>query len=119
LGMENLYEIRKSLIKLDRKLDQIEGRMPNVRSFDYADLENEATCGELFEFCLPYGHDSDWWKKLSGEKIQTNFVALTRYVGAHMKDINKLAGQAGQAMFKDMAVKAKPIGALSIEEVSS
>lgn len=118
LGMENLYDIRKGLIKLNHKLDQIEGRMPNVRSYDYNDLEDEATCGELFEFCLPYGHDPEWWNKWDKINVQTNFLALTRYVGAHIKDIDKLASQAGQAMFKDMAVKVRDVGGISIDEVS-
>jgi len=98
IGVENLYEIRKGLIKLNHKLDQVEARMPNVRSYEYADLEDEVTCGELFEFCIPdYGHDREWWEKWNATNVQTNFPALTRYVGANMKAINKLAGQAAQA----------------------
>ena len=118
LGMENLYEIRNGLVKLDRKLDQIEGRIPNVRSYDYADLEDEATCGELFEFCLPYGHDSEWWKKWNEINVQTNFPALTRYVGANLTAINKLTSQAAQAMFTDLAVKPVATQSIIISEES-
>lgn len=119
VGMGNLPEIRKGLVKMDRKLDQIEGRMPNVRSYEYSALSDEVTCGELFEFCIPdYGHDSEHWNKLNSTNIQTNFAALTRYVGANLNSINKLAGQAAQAMFKDMSSKEYQSGPISIEEES-
>lgn len=117
-GMSNLDAIRAGLTKLDHKLDQVEGRMPWVKSVRYADLSDEVTCGEIFEFCLPYGHDRAWWQKWNETNVQTNLAALTRYIGAHMEALNKLAAQAGQAMFKDMAVRPVNMAAVTIKEES-
>ena len=118
IGLENLAEIRRGLVKLDCKLDQVEGRMPNVKSIRYDDLGDEVTCGEIFEFCLPYGHDRDWWRQWNETNVQINFPALTRYVGANMRGINKVAAQAAHVMFSDLARTPVKSQSVIIEEES-
>lgn len=79
--------------RYDRKLDQIEARIPCL-SVNYADLTDEATCAAIFEYCLPYKHDSARWRELSGVNIQINMPALIRYCAAYKPQLDKLASIA-------------------------
>lgn len=104
-GAPTSASLRKAIIGLDRKLDQIEGRMRGVKSIRFEDLKDEATCANLFEHCLPYRHDPTWWKALDAANIQINFKALARYSQANLAAIAKLIAQARQTMLTDLAVK--------------
>lgn len=108
----DIATVRKIMTRLDHKLDQIEGRVPNVRSIPFDALTDEMVCGELFEWCLPYAHDSERWRKMDSANIQVNFPAQVRYVNANAGGINKLWAQARHAMFMDM--ESKPITSESL-----
>lgn len=77
--------------RYDRKLDQIERRLPGVLSVGFSDLEQEETCAAVFEHCLPYQHDSARWAQLSQVNVQINFPALLRYWNAYQPALDKLA----------------------------
>lgn len=113
VGVADSPELRRSMARLDSKLDQIEGRLPNVKSVKFSDLATEQTCAEVFEFCLPYRHDHQWWEAFHAMNIQTNFPALMRYVHAHVAPIAKLMAQARQASFTDLS--RKPVISSSVE----
>ena len=87
---------------LDRKLDQIERRVPGVRSFNFEDLKSETTCAELFEHCLPYTHDFIRWRQLDELNIQVNLHHVMRYFHAHRQQVDKLAKQAKQRMLSGL-----------------
>jgi hypothetical protein len=108
--------IRKTMTRLDHKLDQIEGRLPNVRSIPFDALEDEQVCAELFELCTPYAHDTERWRIMNATNIQTNFPAQIRYVNAHASGINKLWAQARHAMFSDMDLKPDAMQSAVIKE---
>ncbi len=86
--------MRLALARLDRKLDQIECRLPGVLSLPFSALAEEQTCAALFEHCLPYQHDSAWWRALIDVNIQISLPLLMRYYAAHQKQMEKLAKQA-------------------------
>lgn len=89
------FNVDAALIhRLDAKLDQIEARVPDVLSVQFADLANEAPCARIFEHCLPYRHDHAWWKTFSTLNLQTNFANTLRYYGAYRPQLDKLAGLA-------------------------
>lgn len=94
------------LCKLNCKLDQIEARLPNVMSVDFDDLNEEATCARVFEYCLPYEHDHAHWSALADENIQINMAATMRYMQAHKPALDKLAKMAKQRTLSDMATRA-------------
>lgn len=79
---------------LDRKLDQIEARMPNVLSVKFDDLNTEATCAAVFEHCLPYKHDHDHWAERADTNIQINMPAMMRHYQAYRPAMEKLAAIA-------------------------
>lgn len=93
------YEMRR----LDRKLEQIERRIPGALSVSFADLERQETCARVFEHCLPYKHDPSWWSALAPINIQINFMALMRYCTAYRAKFEKLAGHAKQQTLLNMA----------------
>lgn len=111
-----MVERRKVLAAMDRKLEQIEGRIPNVLSIAYQDLQGETACSQLFRFCLPYNHDPAWWNAVAPINIQINFPALMRYIHANGPAIEKLIAQARQTMLTDMAIRPAETGGLTIQE---
>ena len=79
-----------TLCKLDCKLDQIAARMPDVMTVNFHDLKDESTCAAVFEYCLPYAHDSRHWAALADTNIQINMPALMRYFQAYQPALDKL-----------------------------
>jgi len=79
--------------RLERKLDQIEARVPGVLSVGYDELATEAGCARIFEHCLPHAHDAAWWQAVAPLNIQVNMGALVRYMAAHRPQVVKLAKQ--------------------------
>lgn len=88
--------------RLDHKLDQVEKRVPGVRSFAFADLKRETACADLFEHCLPYAHDSDWWRRIDALNLQVNLGHVARYMQAHRPQVDKLTKQAKQRMLSGL-----------------
>ena len=88
--------------RLDRKLDQIEHRVPGVRSYPFRDLAQEATCAEIFEYCLePYRHDPAWWKACDGVNIEVNLWHLYRYFHAHFPQLRRLPSGLREELVHD------------------
>jgi P2-related tail formation protein len=85
---------RETIIKLvtaaDRKLDQIEARLPCL-SVSYADLAKEDTCKAVFQHCLPYQHDQDHWKRLDRTNIQIDLRSFFADTHRLRSNLNSLA----------------------------
>jgi hypothetical protein len=82
------------LLKLDRSLDQIEARLPNVLSASFDSLNEEDTCAAVFEHCLQQPHDLDHYARLAPVNIQINMPALMRHYAAYAPAMEKLASIA-------------------------
>jgi hypothetical protein len=100
--------VSAALLAADRKLDQIEARMPGVLRVDYADLASERTCVQLFEFCLPYDHDPVWWAWRHAERISGDLAAQVRYCRAYLPQLEKLARAAKHRILADMEPIERP-----------
>jgi hypothetical protein len=79
--------------KLDRKLDQIEKRVPNALSVRFEDLTDETTCARIFEFCLGMPHDSARWQQLAPMNIQCHMHGIIRYFRAHIPQLAHFSAQ--------------------------
>jgi hypothetical protein len=79
---------------VERKLDQIEARVPDVLAVTYDDLATEAGCARVFEHCLGLPHDPTWWAACAPVNIQVNFEHLVRFFVAHKPQLEKLAKTA-------------------------
>lgn len=55
-----------ALRRIDFALNEIES-LSNVLRVEYSKLDEEDTARRLFEFCLPYPFDKDWWE--AGRKV--------------------------------------------------
>ena len=73
----NRAAIADLIAAADRKLDQIEARMPCL-SVRFDDLAKEQACKALFEHCLPYRHDRDHWRRLDRTNIQVEPLSFFR-----------------------------------------
>jgi hypothetical protein len=87
----------------DRKLDQVEARVPGVVSVRYDDLVHEATCARVFEHCLGERHNTFWWASLDPIEISGNLAAQIRYCVAYLPALTKLAQAARHRSLADMA----------------
>jgi hypothetical protein len=117
-GQFDRERLMRKMIHLNAKLDQIERRLPNVLSVKFDDLREEAVCAQIFEFCLPYKHDTEWWKLLNPINIQCSMIALLRYAGAYQDQLQKLNDLAKYEMLKGLALKQNepPHGIVFAEE---
>jgi hypothetical protein len=87
----NQLRISEQMKRLDGKLDQIEARIEGVRSFLFNRLVYPSHCRDLFEFCLPYRFNREWWSDLDGENLQCSLPAMIRYAKAYAPQLEKLA----------------------------
>lgn len=108
--------LRVRLFGLDRKLEQAAGRLPGALAVSFADLAREDVCAQVFEHCLPYPHNSEWWRTVSGVNLQINFPATIRYMQAHSQPIAKLRAQAKQAILRDLAQRPSECAGVTIAE---
>lgn len=83
-----------ALHAIERKLNQIERRLPDVLAVTYDDLATEAGCARVFEHCLGLPHDPAWWAACDPVNIQINLPALMRYYTAHRPQLDKLTKTA-------------------------
>lgn len=82
--------------KLAAKLDQIERRWPGALAVTFDELGTEDGCERVFEHCLPFRHDPDWWAKAASLNLQCDMPALLRYAQAYMPQLSKVAAQVRQ-----------------------
>lgn len=89
----------------DRKLDQLEARIPGLLSVTFDELNDEETCRRVFEHCLPYVHDHEHWARLAPLNQQCNMLALMRYQAAYAPTMEKLGKIAKHQMLSRLAVR--------------
>ena len=100
----------------DRKLDQITQRVPGVLSVSFADLANEAVCARVFEHCLPYRHDHEWWAAWDKHVVSGDIIAQTRYAKANLPQILKLVATAKHRSLALMRPEGKPLDGFTFQE---
>lgn len=83
-------KMRAEMERLDRKLDQIERRIPNALSVRFADLASPIVCARLWRHCrgdeMPY----DRWAGMDQRNLQVSVPAQMRYMLANASAIARL-----------------------------
>lgn len=109
-------QVRAVIRKADQKLDQIEKRIPGVLSVSYESLRDEMTCARIFEFCLSYRHDRQWWQTWDKQVVSGDIVAQRRYCEAHAPQLRKLSRLARQRSLALMMPKGNPPEGFTFQE---
>ena len=91
------------LISLDRKLDQIEHRVPGTLSVRFNDLRSEEICRRVFEHCLPYKHDPAWWQAMDRLNLQVDMRACIRHYQAFKPQLENLGKIAKHVILSDFS----------------
>lgn len=89
LGDFDRAKLTEVITTFDRKLDQIEKRVECL-SVNFDELEQEDVCAKVFEHCLPYQHDRDWWRCMARENIQVDLRAMFRHFDVFRPQLEKL-----------------------------
>lgn len=97
--------LAKALGRMDRKLDQVERRMPNAISIRAEDLSGRDARKKIFEHCLQIDYDELHGGRLAKQNIQCHVASFFRYEAAFRPQLVKLSAMARHAMFKDLAIK--------------
>lgn len=96
-------QMRREMEACQRKLDQIERRLPGVVSITFADLESRDVCARIFEHCLLHQFDAEWWQSVAAQNLQISLPKLHRYYVAHRPQLEKLAKVAKHRIISGMA----------------
>jgi len=89
------------------KLDQVARRLDTLE-VDYRDLDREYVCKDIFEFCLPYKHDHEWWSRISQMNLQIRMIDLIRYIVAYGPQIRSASEEAKAATLSIMKARRWP-----------
>jgi hypothetical protein len=90
----------KKLTYLDRCLDKIEKHGKNVMSVKFEDLNKEDTAKMVFEHCLPYKFDKNWFDKFANLNLIINARAFFRYKMAYRHNYENVKKQAFRELLK-------------------
>ena len=102
--------------RLDRKLDQIEARIPGVLRVEFSDLATEAGCARVFEHCTGYAHEPVWWAAMARQNVQISMPALMKYYAAHKGQLDTLRQMAKQQIISAMGRNADEIEGVTIQQ---
>lgn len=106
--------LTRELNRMDRALDRI-ALEPGVLSVSFRDLADEATCATLFEHCLPYRHDHDWWESIAPVNTQGNMRALMRYCFANKPQIERAAAMCRRELRRGAHVVSADLSGVTIQ----
>lgn len=108
--------LTRRMLYIDRKIDQLEGRLPNVVKVSFDDLATAEGCAKAFGHCLGRPLDTDWWDALSGQNIQVDLAPIARYARAHRGALQALAARAKESMLREIAMRRFEGGQVCVEE---
>jgi hypothetical protein len=92
-------KLAENIMRLDRALDRIERRMPEVLSIPYRRLD--ASCLKLCEYIgKPY--DVLHWRRMIATHVPGSLLQDTRYVLAHKAQLERLAKMARQRIISGL-----------------
>lgn len=74
--------LRTAFTRNERILRKI-AAVPGVLALSFDELNTREGCKSIFEFCLPYEWDEEWWKEISAQKVETD---LSSFVAAYQAE---------------------------------
>lgn len=92
-GFEPLIEVLEQRAEMLDVLSQA----PEVRTYEFKDLESPGTCREIFEFCLEQPFDVARWQHLASQNIQIDFAARVGWLATHQYETSQLLEEVMKA----------------------
>lgn len=89
----------EDLIRRDELLDEI-SEQEGTLTLQYDDLEEEASCRKLFEFCLERPFDPEWWNLIRSINIQVNMPAKISQLQQNASHLVKLKADIVKQSFR-------------------
>lgn len=89
--------LRQIIAYENRCLEKISAQ-PDTLTVDFCDMENVETCERIFEHCLPYRFDENWWRLLRDRNVQSNVVELFQYYRDNRNGVEKFKSNAKREM---------------------
>jgi hypothetical protein len=81
---------------------------PGTLTVDFADLDRCDACAAVFEHCLPYPFDRQWWEALRHQNIQADVPEMLRYFQANRVAIEdfkqKCSSELRRMVYADRAM---------------
>lgn len=87
-AMYDAPRLEKVMAYGDRMLDEVSRELPGCLTLDFDDLATEHGCKALFEHCLPFDFDQNWWRLISLENVQVNVAEHIRYYHENRAEID-------------------------------
>ena len=107
-------KLRRIVSYTERCLAKISER-PGVLTVDYEDLAKQEICKQVFEHCLPYEFDFEWWQMMSRRNIQSDALGIVRAYQQHADSVIALKREAKRTLLS--LARAGAIG--SFRELSN
>lgn len=82
----NEERLRKVVAYENRCLEAISAQ-PGTLTVRFEDLDKPSVCKAVFEHCLPYEFDFDWWEEMSRRNVQSDVLSLVRYYQDNIEDV--------------------------------
>lgn len=79
--------LRKIMEYGDRMLSDVSANCHNCLTLDFADLATKDGCAALFEHCVPFAFDNDWWTEMAAKNVQADVLAAIRYFHENRAEI--------------------------------
>lgn len=95
----DLPVLRRLLAYVQRALDKLSCQ-PQALTVDFHDLAREETCKAVFEHCLPYKHDSGWWKFMDAKVLNPDVVQLAQLYALRKDAIAGVARESRHMLFR-------------------
>lgn len=67
--------LQRAIDMIAARLDEI-SRASGTLTISFATLDREDVAAAIFEHCLPYRFDRDWWRRFAGQNLQVDVAAF-------------------------------------------
>jgi hypothetical protein len=74
----DLDKLHRIMHYSDRELRKL-SKNPNVLTIEFEELSTAEGCKKIFEFCLPYEFDQEWWELGKDQNIQVDMKQFFIY----------------------------------------
>ena len=87
------WDTKKLRSVLSREYRELEKLSSSVLTIEYKDIATEEGCKKIFEHCLPYTFDKEWWEIGKDQNIQIDMKAFFQYYLENRDEIENFKKQ--------------------------